>query len=137
MGKIKMNSIFTGTINKITSCTLQMSHGMICSLGFGTALGHYEIEKETYKEDAILIKVADCGYVDIDSINSIFDQLRIRKCLKKSGGFTLGDIILPDVPSPLAAVGDLYIERKSLQPYQAPIEEDAISLKELKKIKRK
>lgn len=131
MKKIKVTSIFMGNISQIKSAKSQVL------LGGDVATVHSEIEKEVYKKYAMLIKVADCGYVDIDSIHSIFDQLRIKRCLNKHGGFTMGGIVLDDIPTATLfdKEGDLHVERESLKPYPFTDEQGEISLRKLKKIR--
>jgi len=130
---MKPNLIFSGSIRKIESCTLQTTAAANL-LGFGCGIIHPKVETSPYKDDAILIKVAESGYVDIDSIKSIFDLFKIRKLVKNNKSFVLGGIVLSETIPLISKKGDLYVDKK--QQFEEVQNMEDISVWQLKKIRK-
>jgi len=131
---MKTDQIFIGNINK---CTKYVDHvtfsgktfigdECICSDSFG----YVEKQDVVYKENAILIKLKNGGYVDLEKLNSIFDHLKVLNATTKDG-FYLGGIIM----STSAHCEDcLFVDSKSLVPYYTENKNNSnISARQLKK----
>lgn len=92
--------------------------------------GLNKIVKETkeYKKDAVLIKIKNGGFVDIDCINSITDYMDIITH-KTKGGWRLGGLMMDIKPN---YEGALYVDITSLKPYFENKQVNNVSIKQLK-----
>lgn len=117
--KIKNSSVYVGDIKKIKSANFHLQHTAFMggSFGFGVGIGHVETEEEIYKKSATLVKVADCGYVDIDSIHNVLDLLKLKRSFLSHGSFKIGDMIMVDHTIPFMTEGDQYVDSDTLKPY--------------------
>lgn len=134
---IDREDVFIGDINELTTDTKQ-KNTMACIGPFGLSVFGYieEPEVKTYKKDAILIKVADGGYVDVEDIKTFLSCRKINRTLSKDGhGFTLGGIVMQD-DTFLLRKGDHYVVRDTLRKY-TELEENKCSYKSLKKINKR
>lgn len=120
---MKSDKIFIGNIRK---CTKYEEHVMFSSETYiGSELlgrerfGSIEEDDELYKENAILIKVKNGGYVDLDRFNSILDYIRLHRCCTKNG-IRLGGLVISTSPYKLES---LFVDEKSLKPYY-PVNEE-------------
>ena len=85
---------------------------------------------ELYKENAVLIKVKNGGYVDLENFNSILDYIKIHQDITKNG-YRLGGLIMS---TSAHCINSLFVDRKSLIPYYKNKEQDNnISVHQLKK----
>ena len=91
-------------------------------------LGYIDIDDELYKENAILLQIADGIFIDLDSFHSFFNYLKIYKEIHKNSEFHLGELIMNTAPT---ALGDLFIEENSLKPYYLDIKSNNISIHKL------
>jgi len=131
---MKTDQIFIGNINK---CTKYKIHNNFSSETFigdqcicCDSFGYIEVENEVYKENAILIKLKNGGYVDLENLNSIFDHLKIAGTIKKEG-FYLGGIIMSNYAH---CNGSIFVDTKSLVPYRTKNKTYSnISVRQLKK----
>ena len=135
---MKTDQIFIGNINK---CTKYINHTTFSSGTFigdtcicSDSFGYIEKEDEIYKENAILIKLKNGGYVDLENLNSIFNHLEVLTKTTRDG-FYLGGIIM----STSAHCEDsIFVDSKSLVPYYAENKNNSnISARQLKKQIRK
>ncbi len=131
---MKTDQIFIGNINK---CTKYISHTTFSSETFigdqcisSDSFGYIEKEAEIYKENAILIKLKNGGYVDLENLNTVLDYLKVAKTFTK-GGFYLGGIVLSTFAY---NEGSLFVDSNSLVPYYAETKKNEnISTRQLKK----
>lgn len=94
--KIDLENIYIGNIMRCTKYEEHTNCVIEDFCGIDT-FGHIIEENEIYKENVILLKVAQNGYVDLDQLNSYLDYLKIKK-YKANGGFRLGGAILSTMP---------------------------------------
>lgn len=129
---MKSNQIFIGNIKK---CVKYEEHTMLgvntviddCSIGYDR-FGYVEEKSELYKENAILIKNKNGGYIDIERLNSVLDLIKISHDVTKNG-YRLGGLIMSTIPH---SVNCLYVDKESLKPYFKDKEKN-ISVRQLKK----
>lgn len=120
---MKSDQIFIGNIRQ---CTKYEEHVMFSSETYigsellgGERFGSIEEDDELYKENAILIKLKNGGYVDLDRFNSILDYIRLHRLYTKNG-FRLGGLIMS---TSAYKSGGLFVDEKSLKSYY-PVYED-------------
>lgn len=94
--KIDLENIYIGNIMRCTKYEERANCVIEDCCGIDT-FGHVIEENEVYKENALLLKVAQNGYVDLEQLNSCFDYFKIIKD-KTNGGFRLGGLILSMAP---------------------------------------
>lgn len=130
---MKTDKIFWGNIRKCTkyevhkvfTCSEYINDQCIGSDSFG----YVERDDELFKENAILIKIENGGYVDLENLNSILDYIRIYRDIKKDG-FRLGGLMMSTSPH---CAGSLFVDQDSLTPYYAKNQQVTdIMLKRLK-----
>lgn len=66
-----------------------------------------------YKENVLLVKIKNGGYVEFDKLNSLINKIKIGKDIHKNGwreGF-----MMSTCPS---YVGDHFVDDSSLEPYK-------------------
>lgn len=94
------------------------------------SFGHIEQDDELYKKDAILIRIKDHGYVDLEKLSTILDYIEMY-LENRRRGFTQGDIAITTYP---CCEGDLFVDESSLKPYFLDNEPTAdISVRALKR----
>jgi len=130
---MKPEQIFTGDIRK---CTKYESHLAFSSETYITGecigscgFGYIDKEDELFKENAILIKIKNGGYVDLERFNSILDYLRIYGDITKEG-YRLGGLMMP---TSAYKADCLFVDADSLKPYYSNEQEKNISVRQLKK----
>ena len=131
---MKPGQIFIGNIRKCTKYTIYNTlfsnemyiNNQCVECDF---FGYIDTDDELYKENAILIKIKNGGYVDLENFNSILDYIKIHKSTTKNG-FTTGGLIIPTTAHSL---GSLFVDRKSLKPYYSDKCQKDISIRQLKK----
>lgn len=91
--------------------------------------GYIETNDEIYKENAILIKIGNSGYVDLERLHSILDYIKIHQDIKN--GYHLGGLIMP---TSAYHIDSLFVDRKSLKPYYSDKQQvNNVSVLQLKK----
>lgn len=131
---MKSENFFVGDIKQ---CTKHENHTMFSSEIFvgdvcigGDEFGYIEMEDKPYKKDAILLKVCEGGYVDIEELNSALDYLKVYRSITKDG-FYLGNLIMS---TSAHREGCLFVDNETLKPYfENPKEIGSISVRRLKK----
>ena len=92
--------------------------------------GYITKEDELYKENAVLIKIENGGYVDLERFNSILDYIRIHKDITKNG-YRLGGLMMS---TSAHSRNCLFVDEKSLKPYYTEKQQfEDISVRKLKK----
>lgn len=135
---MKTDQIFIGNIKK---CTKYEPHAVFCSSTYingkrivSDFFGGIESEDEIYKENAVLLKIKNGGYVDLERFNSILDYIRIYKDIDKDG-YRLGGLMMSTTP---LWVNCLFVDENSLKPYYDDKQQSSnISVHQLKKQVRK
>ena len=86
---MKTDQIFIGDIRK---CTKYETHTTFSSSTYigdqcigCDSFGYIDKDDELYKENAVLIKIKNGGYVDLERFNSILDYIRIYRDITKDG----------------------------------------------------
>lgn len=114
---MKAKQIFIGNIRECTKSEEYItttSKTYINGECVGTeSMGYINIESDIYRENTILIKIKNGGYVDLARLNSILDYIKVRKDITK-WGFRLGGLIMA---SSANRVGELFVDENSLKPY--------------------
>lgn len=129
---MKTNQIFIGDIKKCTKYDVHTTFSSSMYIGEhcigGSSIGYVDEEYEIYKENAVLIKVADYAYVDLESLNSILDYIRIYR-----------DMLLRDYSSGLIistsayCINTLIVDENFLMPYYTDERQvEDISIRKLK-----
>lgn len=134
---MKPEQIFIENIRKCTEYkenTTFQSKTYIDGECIGTdAIGFIESDDELFKENAILIKLKQGGYVDIERLNSILDYIKMRKDITKTG-YILGGLIMSTSSH---RIDSLFVDETSLKPYYNNKQQKNISVRQLKKQLRK
>ena len=129
--KLEIDNVYVGNINK---CTKYVTNNLFSSNNF--MFGSINQEVTPYKKNAILLKVKNGGYVDIQNIKSNIDILKIyRDLLLSPNGFyrTNNNLMISTRPT---KENDLCVDVDSLKPYYIghnPKEADITSIKRLTK----
>ena len=131
---MKPEQIFIGNIKRCTKYeeyntivgSTYIGNQLICTDSFG----YITKEDELYKENAVLIKIENGGYVDLDRFNSFLDYIRIHKDITKNG-YRLGGLMMStSAHSPNC----LFVDEKSLKPYYTDKQQfEDISVRKLKR----
>lgn len=120
---MKSDQVFIGNIRRCTkyeenialSCKTYIDGQLIGCERFGSI----EEDDELYKENAILIRVKNGGYVDLERFDSILDYIRLYRLYTKNG-FRLGGLIMS---TSAYRLDDLFVDEKTLKPYYQTNEE--------------
>lgn len=131
---MKTDQIFVGNIRKCTKYELHTKFSSSISMGQGIVIsdsvGHLTTDDELYKENAILIKIKNGGYVDLERVHSIFDHIRVYRDITENG-IRLGGLIMS---TEAHCIDSLFVDRASLKPYYPDKQQtDDISVRQLKK----
>lgn len=134
---MKTDQIFIGNIRKCTK--YKMHTTLISSLFIGDqcvgsdSFGHIETDDELYKENAVLIKIKNGGYVDLERFNSILDYIKIYRSITKNG-YRLDGLMMS---TSAHCIDSLFVDEKSLKPYYSNKSQiNNISVRQLKKEKK-
>ena len=134
---MKPEQIFIGNIRK---CPKYEEHTTFKSQTFidsdiidTDTFGYIVSDDELYKENAILLKIKQGGYVDIERLNSILDYIKMRKDITKTG-YILGGLIMSTSSH---RIDSLFVDETSLKPYYNNKQQKNISVRQLKKQLRK
>lgn len=79
----------------------------------GMAFGHIETEAKVYKENAVLVRIKDNAYVDIEGL-SLLDIVHLY--LENEKRIKNNELCMPSLPSGLYEE-QLYVDSNSLKPY--------------------
>ena len=104
---MKIEGLYTGTILKCTYINDTLKNDVDESYGF------FRYNYEMYKENVLLAKIENGGYVKFDKLNSIINRIKIGKDIHKNGwreGF-----MMSTCPG---NVGDYFIDANSLESYK-------------------
>ena len=89
---------------------------------------------EITKENAVLLRVCEHGYIDIENINNYFTYLSIKKRIHDDNSFNISEFILPDIYNP-NGLFEYFIDKSSLKNCFVEEEYD-ISYKTIKKLRK-
>ncbi len=126
------NKIFVGDIKRCTKYDNIVLISSVLSIEDAPIsiekIGYIDINAEPYIDNAILLKIKDGRYVDINRLNTIKDYLRmyyeyLSKYIYHNG------ILMPTRPM---AKGTLFVDEASLKPYYAD-EKRNVSIRSLKR----
>ncbi len=131
---MKTNQIFIGDIRK---CTKYDRHTTFsCSTYFDNqcigcdSIGYIDKDDELYKANAILIKIQNGGYVDLEKLHSILDYIGVYLDITKDG-YRLGGLMMSTFPY---CINSLFVDESSLRPYYDSKQQTTdISVRQLKK----
>ncbi len=131
---MKTDQIFIGDIRK---CTKYETHTTFSSeTYFGNqciacdSFGYIDSDDELYKENAILIKIENGGYVDLDCFKSFLDYFKIYQDITKEG-YRLGGLMMS---TKAHCINSLFVDKESLKPYYVDKQQTKnISVHKLKK----
>lgn len=131
---MKKDQIFIGDIRKCTKYEIHTTFGNNAYIGdvcIGCdSFGYINSNDELYKENAILIKIENGGYVDLERFNSFLDYVRIYQNITKNG-YCLGKLMMP---TSAYCINSLFVDEKSLKSYYDDKQQaDNISVRQLKK----
>ena len=129
--KLNYDQLFVGNLHICTEYENHFTCKFEGDLGSG-GFGRIETETELYKENVLLVKIAEGAYVELDKINTIFDELKIKFNVTKNGVKNIPNVTLFRSPSGL---NNIYVDENSLKPYYMQVEDSAkkVSHKTLKK----
>ena len=131
---MKPEQIFIGNIKKCTkyeehttfSSSMYIGNQCICCDSFGTIA----VDDEIYKENAVLIKIKNGGYVDLERLNSLLDYIKIHQDITKNG-YRLGGLMMS---TSAHCIDSLFVDEESLKPYYTDEQQIGnISVHQLKK----
>ena len=83
--KIKSEDVYIGDIMLCTKYEYKPTL-VIEDFAGCMSFGSIHVEEKVYKEDAILIKISEDRYVDVDELNNLLDYLKLykNKCKKQN-----------------------------------------------------
>ena len=124
---MKLKKIYTGTIRKCSAYSLQQLYEKSLDTPV-SGYSHAHIESKVEKENAILIKIKNGKYVDIDILKTLRDYLNIY----------FAELSLPSLSIHPSKEGELFVDKDSLAHYSNSKDYNKqISLKKIKKKKFK
>ncbi len=131
---MKIEQIFIGDIRR---CIKYETHTTLSSSSYigdqcigCDSFGYIDKDDILYKAQAVLIKIKNGGYVDLERFNSILDYIRIYKDITKDG-YRLGGLMMSTSPH---CIDSLFVDENSLKPYYADKQQTRdISVRQLKK----
>lgn len=131
---MKTEQIYVGNIRKCTKYETHTTFSNRTYIGdqcIGCDSFEYiDSDDELYKENAVLIKIKNGGYVDLERINSILDYIRIYRDITKDG-YRLGGLMMS---TSAHSKDSLFVDKKPLKPYYDDKQPNSkISIHQLKK----
>ena len=112
---MKKEQIFIGNIKKCTEYEMvaTTSVGIIINgrIVSSDSYGYTKTNDELYKEDVILVKFKNDFYVELEKLNLL---LKLKAQTSARRGHVINELMMLTSPS---AVGDLFVDEKSLKPY--------------------
>lgn len=122
---MRITSICVGNIKKISSLK-KIYCGQIKTYNGIANKVKYEIESVVYKKNAVLIKIGDNQYIDIDNINNVLDFLLLCINLIKSKDIVTETLILH-----YSSLGELFIDKENSQYFDLYYEIGLFGLKRI------
>lgn len=121
---MKADQIFIADLRKCTDLHFKGIHMDDASFGL------ISNDSEPFKKDAILIKIDDGRYVDLEALDSALDYIKVR-CITALDRFRIGGLIIPTFPFKSEAI---FVDENTLRPYSTkkPMP-NHIAFKQLKK----
>ena len=104
---MKIEGLYTGTILKCTHINDMLKDDIDEFYGF------FRYNYEMYKENVLLAKIKNGGYVEFDKLSSLINRIKIGKDINKNGwheGF-----MISTCPS---CVGNYFVDEDSIKPYK-------------------
>ena len=134
---MKPDKVFIGNIKR---CTKYISHSRFTGNVFIgeecvnlSSFGYIESEDELYKENAVLVKTKNGGYIDLENFNSILDYLKIYKD-DVQRDYNLWKTIMP---THSRGSNSLFVDENSLKPYfNSEDKKEEISIYQLEEDKK-
>ena len=131
---MKSDQIFIGNIKRCTKYKKHITFSGSTYIGdqciVCDSFGSIIINDEIYKENTVLLKIKNGGYVDLERLNSFLDYINIYRDITKNG-FHLGGLVMS---TSAHCIGSLFVDEKSLKPYYNHKQQIAnISVRKLKK----
>ena len=131
--KINIHNIFIGTIKQCIEYKYHNTNFSILNPNNNLLEHHISFDTIVVEKNAVLIQVCNDGYVNLNTLNSVLDELKVKKQITKPI-FYSDELVLGTVPSGKHC---LFVDNNSLQPY-VPLEKDFteftnVSVKQLKK----
>lgn len=127
---MKISSICIGNIKKISSLK-KIYCGQVQTINGIVNKVKYEIETEEYKKNAVLIKIGDNKYIDIDNFNNVWDLILFYMNLIKSK-----DVITENLIFHYTSLGELFIDKENSHFYHLYEQMGLFDLKKLVKDKK-
>ena len=112
--KIDINNVFMGTIRISTQCTK-------CE----------DCTSPIIKASAKLLKVTDNGYVDLDLLNSVLDEIKLKNSITKDGRFYADSLVMSVKPY---GTNCLFVDESTLIKYEPLRQIKNPTVKRLKKM---
>lgn len=132
--KVQMKDIYFGTIKKCTEYEMHTTFSSKMSINgidcFEDSFGMIESDSEIYKENAVLIKVVESGYVDLDTLKGFRDTIKVKNSITRNGGFYLDRLILGNSEH---KEGCLFVDESTLRQYEPLDNKKTTTVKQLKK----
>ena len=128
--KIDMENVFIGTIR------VQATHCIFTSRGYIVyACEGEENVTSVLKENAILLKIKDGEYVDLDLLNNFLDEIKIKSQIIKNkiikdSYFYSNRLIMKTYPNRLNIY---FVDESTLKKYTYPNQTQKTTVKKLKK----
>lgn len=126
---MKTDQIFIGDIRRCTKYEKHITLSSMTANVIRESFGYIEEDDELYKENAILIKIKNGGYVDLERFNSILDYIKIHKDITKNG-YRLGGLMMS---TSAHCLDSLFVDEESLKPYYTAKQTSNLSVHQLKK----
>lgn len=131
--KIDMENVFIGTIRRCTKYNTHTTFSSSTYIGDDCigedSFGYIEYDSIVRKENAKLLKVTQGGYVDLDYLNNLLDELKVKSKITRNGFYTNG-LIMSTSPG---KSGDLFVDVDTLKKYEPLKEIKRPTVKKLKK----
>ena len=125
---MKPEQFFVGNINRCTKYEkhITFSHSSCISCD---SFGFIQADDELYKENAVLVKIPNGGYVDIEKIKTIWDWIKIYKNIHNNS-WTVSNYMMP---TSAWGVNNLFVDEHSLKPYFNDERTEDISVRRVRK----
>lgn len=121
---MKSDQIFVADLRK---CTDLHFNGIHID---GASVGCISADSEPFKKDAILIKIDDGRYVDLEALDSALDYIKVR-CITALCQSCVGSLIIPTFTFKSGAI---FVDESTLKPYlNQKVMPNHIAFKQLKK----
>ena len=137
---MRAEQFYRGNIFECTSLTIEHYPVEVCSI-FGGIETKISYKHKLVKFCAILVKLDNGYYVDIENLNSLLDYLKLyRDCIVvNSNLYSLGLLTTASnfLMSTRQSEGSLFVDKSSLVPYYDGAMKKSISIHSLRKTLKK